>query len=154
MRDMDGFYFNKFGEHYYKRTITKKVKIPKGCIDLWKDVKSPVYNYSYSNELSQNALICTTANFPSFINPKEFELCSAYSDRLAGWDYAHYQELCKMVGCGEQAWAYKLSGLGDEKLKEIAKFAFKKTKFPIHVRFIHAYNIATGYSCPIIQAIF
>jgi hypothetical protein len=112
------------------------------------------YRYSSSNPASQDALICETDDFPEVMNTKTHECVSEYSDRLAEWDYEHYKKLCDLIGTGDQGWATKLQVLSPQRLLEIGKFAFKRDVLPDHVRFIHTFNVSSGYSCPVITAIF
>jgi hypothetical protein len=110
--------------------------------------------YSSSNPASQGALICETDDFPEVMNTKTHECVSEYSDRLAEWDYKHFQKLCKLIGTGVLGWAYKLQGLSPRRLLEVGKSAFKRDVLPEHVRFIHTFNVSSGFSCPVITAIF
>jgi len=117
------------------------------------EVKPPCGNYSYSNPASQGALIAETSDFPFYLNKITHECHSAYSDRLCSWDSKHFDRLCALIGGGDQVWAYRLWGAGDQRLKEIAQFAFHMDELPGHVRVIHYYNVSSGYSCPVIVAI-
>jgi len=141
------------GEERFDRAKDKEWTRPLKAHEFRMDkVKPPTYYYSYSEPASQGALICETSDFPIVFNRNTVEIHSAYSDRMQGWDSKHYQELCNMIGAGEQSW-HIMKGFGDQKLREIAKFAFKLDVLPLHVRIIHYYNVATGYSCPVIVAV-
>lgn len=87
--------------------------------------------------------------------PNGSKICSAYSDRIQSWDADRFKRASEIAGGYCQIWAYKLPGLGDEKLKEFAAVALNLEDKKIWaVRCIHYYNVATGYSCPVIQAIY
>jgi hypothetical protein len=116
-------------------------------------VKYPCGHYSYSNPRSQGALICQTKGFPDQYDPDLDEVHSAYSDRLASWDRAHFNKICEKIGTGDQGWSDKLQGQSDEFLKELGKLAFKLGKLPDHVRVVHHYNVSNGYSCPTIEVV-
>lgn len=109
--------------------------------------------YHYSAPESQGALICETKNFPLGYDPLKEDYVSAYSDRIAQWDYARFQSACELVEAGDQAWAYSLPKLRDSKLKEFARVALDLPSPPLHVRVVHYFNVATGYSCPVVSAI-
>ena len=143
--DCDFWYFDQVRR-------PKEIKIPAGMKKIDRPKPRTDY-YHYSNEASQGALICQTNGFPDYYNPKIEEIHSAYSDRIAQWDYARLERACKIANGGEQAWAYRLPSLSIEKLKEFAKEALGCPVLPKHVRAIHYYNVATGYSCPVIEAI-
>ena len=143
---------NNNGDVYEWEAPRPKVKIPAGAIDLWDWVKPSTYHYSYSNPESQNALAKATAGFPDFIRRNDYDVHSAYSDRLCSWDAKRFDEVCKLLG-GDQVWAYKAQAMNDSELKEVAKIAFDLKELPDHVRIIHTYNVSNGYSCPVIEAL-
>ena len=63
--------------------------------------KPPVMIYSYSNQNSQGALITETSEFPAgWIEPRQ-KMASAYSDRMASWDYDRFNRACELVGSGD-----------------------------------------------------
>ena len=137
------------GSHFYGDTRNT----PERSDLAEQGLKPPTQYYHYSNEHSQNALITQTRGYPSKREQAQYIDHSAYSDRLAGWDYDHFKQLCKMIGGGDQAWAYKLQGLKDPELLKIAQFAFNLPELPAHARFIHCFNVSSGYSCPVIVAL-
>tara|TARA_B100002049_G_C16084874_1_gene378881 strand:- start:66 stop:548 length:483 start_codon:yes stop_codon:yes gene_type:complete len=110
--------------------------------------------YHYSNQNSQGALICQTKGFPGWFDESIDNISSVYSDRLRGWSDGRSEAVDKIIGIGDQGWATKLPLLGDDKLKEIAQVAFELQEQPTHVQVIHYYNDASGYSCPVIIAIY
>lgn len=120
---------------------------------LWVGVKPPTDYYHYSNPESQNALIACTSDFPDELNRNTHDLHSAYSDRLYSWDHDRFHRVCEIAGCGSLMWGHKATIFDDARLKAMAKEAFDLTEEPEHARLIHAFNVATGYSCPVLQAI-
>lgn len=143
---------NKYSYPSYSYPHQKrKVKISAGMNVINQNIKPPTYQYSYSNEDSQGALIC--GELPDFYNPKTQSYSSAYSDRIAGWDYDRFKKACEIAG-GDQVWAYRLPSLSFKKLQEFAKIALNLPVLPEYVRVIHYYNIATGYSCPVVEAVY
>lgn len=144
--DYEFDHHRRFPEQRKKRTV------PAGWHELT-EPKPRTYQYSYSNEASQGALICETAGFPDAYNPATHECHSAYSDRMASWDNKRFVEACKLAGGGDQAWAYRLPALSPQKLREFAQFALKLESPPAHVRIVHHYNVSNGYSCPTVEAI-
>ena len=128
-----------------------KVKVPNGCVKTT-EPKPPTYSYHYNNPESQGALMAETDNFPGYYNPKKESIHTAYSDRLASWDYNNFKKLCAFAGTGDQGW-HVLQSFSDDRLKEFAQIAFKLDKLPKHVQIIHYYNVSNGYSCPVVVAI-
>lgn len=126
--------------------------VPFGATRLM-DVKPPSHYNHYSNPNSNGALIIEAGRGDYYFKNKE-EVCSGYSDRFQMWNAEHYSELCKKIGTGEQAWARALLNHSEESLLNIGQFAFKKNKNPIYVRFVHWYDVSSGFSCPSIEAIF
>lgn len=150
---MNYSYNDKYDFYGNARDIKpKRQPIPKGCHEI-SEAKPKTGYYHYSNENSQGALVCETRSFPSFFNPETQDYHSAYSDRLAGWDYDNFEKVCEFVGTGDQGWCYRLSSFTDDKLKEFAQLALKLDKLPKHVRIVHHYSVSNGYSCPTIEAI-
>jgi hypothetical protein len=98
-------------------------------------------------------LIAETPGFPDYYVPTSQEFHSAYSDRMWLWDEKRMQRACAIVGGGDQQWAYKLQGATADLLRTFAKECFGLKKKPKHVRVVHHYNVATGYSCPTVEAI-
>jgi len=151
------FYFNNSHEYHEEEERLRKLRRKQFLNDpkmvVLMEVQPRTDYYHYSNPTSQNALICETSGFPEAYDKHEYECHSAYSDRLQQWDAKHYDKLCKLIGAGDQVWAYTLSGKSQEQLKKIAQFAFNLKELPEFVRFIHCFNVATGYSCPVIEAI-
>lgn len=131
----------------------KEVIIPKGMKKIER-AKPRTFQYHYSNENSQGALICETANFPDFYNPKIEQYDAVYSDRIAAWDYKRFERACIIANAGDQNWAYKLPSLEENELKRFAQEALNLTFFPKHVRIIHYFNVSSGYSCPTVEAIY
>lgn len=78
---------------------------------------------------------------------------SAYSDRIAMWDSVRLQRACEIADSGDQGWAYALPKLRDKKLREFAQVALDLPSLPLHVRVVHHFNVATGYSCPTVEAV-
>lgn len=113
-----------------------------------------VSHYSYSNRQSQGALICQTHNFPDGYSRTTEHYSSAYSDRIGQWDGDRLKRASAIAGGGDQAWAYRLPSLSDEKLKEFAQVALDLPVVPKHVRVIHYFNVSNGYSCPVVEAIY
>lgn len=141
------------GDYYYRTMPEERPeddREPRADEIKLEAVKPGTYNYSYSNSASQGALIDETEGFPRFVNKNKFEIHSAYSDRLQMWDHKRMEKVCEMIGGGDQVWAYKVPG---KDLRKIAQVAFNLKSEPEHVRFIHYFNVATGYSCPVILAI-
>lgn len=114
--------------------------------------KPPTGWYSYSNEASQGALICETPGFPAGHND-DVDVHCAYSDRICQWDRERYLRACKIAGGGDQSWGSCLRAASAKTLKEFAVEALNLPSSPMHVRVIHYYNVATGYSCPVVMAI-
>jgi hypothetical protein len=108
------------------------------------------YNH-YSNPASQGALICQTGGYPNRCDRDKLHV--AYSDRIAGWNYDRFKEACEIAGTGDQGWAEALPNLTNARLKEFAQVALNLPELPVHVRAVHHFNVATGYSCPTIEAI-
>jgi len=140
-------------EYYDIEGPPRKREIPPEGHVPTAEVKPRCSYYHYSNKRSQGALICQTPNFPDHYNPKIHELWSAYSDRVAGWDYDRYQRVCQKYG-GDQVWSSRLPGLSKKQLKEFAKEILELPEMPIHVRVVHWFNVSNGYSCPTVEAIF
>lgn len=144
--------------HDYSRSFKRReerrrqAELPAGAVRM-EEPKPRTHQYSYSNSASQGALICETRGFPDYYMPETEDCHSAYSDRMAGWDSARFQRACNIAGSGDQAWAYRLPGLGDEGLRQFAQECFGLAKPPEHVRVIHYYNVSNGYSCPVVVAI-
>jgi len=107
--------------------------------------------YHYSNEQSQGALICETAEFPRWVEREKFEVFSAYQDRLREWDFANFEKVNKKIG---GFWEYELPKFSDVKLKEIVKDFLELDRLPEHVRFVYYYNVSSGYGCPMFIAVF
>ena len=107
--------------------------------------------YHYSNPNSQGALIC--GYVPDYFDPKTESYHANYSDRLYQWDAKNYAKACNFAGGYEQIWAYKLPQLTQKQLFKFAKIILKLKSTPKHVRIIHYYNVATGYSCPVVEVI-
>lgn len=133
---------------------SRQRKAPAGCVLF--DVPKPRSHYNhYSNPASQGALICETLGFPEWFRKDSEQVSSAYSDRIAGWDYARFERACKIAEHGDQGWAQYLPRLSSEKLKEFAAVALDiEDKTVLHVRAVHYFNVSTGYSCPLIIAIY
>jgi len=110
--------------------------------------------FHYSNPNSQNALITETADFPDCYDPATEDVSEAYSDRMWSWDAKRMEEACKIAGGGDGVWAYQLPQLSNDKLREFAKVALNLPVLPKHVRAVHWFNVATGYSCPTVLAIY
>jgi hypothetical protein len=137
---------------YYRPTPVKRKELPLGARPVM-ECEPPTHSYHYSNSRSQNSLICQTDNWDGFYFPDRQEMHSAYSDRLQGWDAARYRRLCEFIGTGEQGWPRLLVTMTYDRMREAAQIAFDLPKLPLQVRFVHHYNVATGYSCPTIEAI-
>ncbi len=140
--------YNIFGDEI--EVEPEPFELPQGHRAI-SDAKPQCYSYSYSNPLSQGALICQTDNWPRSYDPKTHDIHSAYSDRMQRWDSKNYSALCKEYG-GEQNWGNSLKHLSDKDLKEFAQMAFKLPEKPVAVRVIHAFNVSNGYSCPVVEA--
>lgn len=128
------------------------VHIPHNAIRLQRP-KPPTAYYHYSNPESQNSLIVETPGYPDFYTPTKEEIHSAYSDRMWSWDAKRMERACKIAGGGDQNWASCLRGATADLLRTFAKECFGLKKKPKHVRVVHHYNVATGYSCPTVEAI-
>jgi hypothetical protein len=105
------------------------------------------YNH-YSNPSCQGTLLCETQNFPKSFNDKVYEENEAYTDRMAEWDYENYRKSMDIFKGGSMEKAK------DKTLKEFAQIAFKKSVLPKHVRIIYYFNVSSGYSCPLVIALF
>ena len=116
-------------------------------------VKPRTHYYHYSHPESQGALITQTLGFPEQYEPSTHDFHCAYADRIQSWDSARFDNACKLAGTGEQGWAYKLPSMSDEQLREFAKVALNLPAMPEHVRIVHYFNVASGYSCPTVEAI-
>lgn len=116
--------------------------------------KPPAFNNHYSNPNSQGALICQTPGFPGEYDNTTEQHTIAYSDRIDGWDHDRFKNTCEIAGTGDQGWAITLPQLSTKKLKEFAKVALDLPVTPKHVRIVHHYNVANGYSCPTVEAVF
>jgi hypothetical protein len=128
-------------------------KIPKGKHIIPIERAKPKSFYChYSNPDCQGSLIAETGRFPDYYDETKMEYHSAYSDRLASWDYDHYRKLCDKYG-GDQMWHNKLAMIGTKKLKEFAKMALKLEDTPAHVRVVYYFNVSNGYGCPVIIAL-
>jgi len=125
---------------------------PKNCRSLPRP-KPKTYSYHHSNPNSQNALICETRNFPDYYNPQTHEISGAYSDRLREWDNEHFKKTCALGKGSDCVWSSRLPKLSPQKLKKFAKHALKLDTLPTHVRIIHHFNVASGYSCPTVTSI-
>ena len=128
------------------------VKIPRGATAVM-ECQPPTHSYHYNYPESQGALMAQTSNWVGFYWPAKQELHCAYSDRLQSWDGKRYARLCKQMGTGEQGWARVLQGMSDEDMRKAAQIAFDLPTLPDQVRFVHHYNVSSGYSCPTIEAI-
>ena len=115
--------------------------------------KPAVSYYHYSNRESQGALICQTVGFPEDI-PSGMEYNSAYSDRMAEWDYDRFKQACEIAKGGDQRWAYSLPNLSIENLRIFAQLALNLPTLPEHVRVVHWFNVSSGYSVPTVEAIY
>lgn len=112
--------------------------------------KPRVEHYHYSNEKSQGALLVETDDFPETIDLETHGIHSAYEDRISEWDQERYQATREIAG-GPWMSARDLS---DEELRGFAKVAFGMEEPPCHARIIHYYNVSSGYSCPLLEAVF
>ena len=108
------------------------------------------FYYHYSNKNSQGALMNETTSFPKSFDDKIHDCYDAYTDRLMEWDYNNYQKACKVLNSDNTS----LQNASDEKLVEFAHIALKTPIKPEHVRVIHYFNVSTGFSCPLIVAVF
>ena len=120
-------------------------------IIVFDDPKPPVGYYHYSNKDCQGALICETKNFPRWVEKEKFEVHSAYQDRLREWDRKHFEKAHEGM---KGSWESKLPSFSSEKLKKFAKVLLKLDKLPTYVRFVYYYNQSSGYSCPMVLAIY
>lgn len=143
------FAFNSWDEDNELPTTVGAIPFGSKRIDR---PKQSTYYYHYTNESSQGALIC--GYLPDYFNPKTENYTASYSDRLYSSDAENYNKVCQSIGAFEQIWAYKLPLLSDKELKQFAKDILKLTVIPTYVRVVHFYNVATGYSCPVIEAIY
>lgn len=129
-------------------------KIPKGHARIERPKHGRCAYYSYSNPMSQDALICETQGFPDSLNKATQAYASAYSDRLMVLGSEPFSATCQAAGGGPDNWGYCLPRLDDDKLREFAKVALGLSKLPLHVRAVHHFNVATCYSCPTVEAIY
>lgn len=151
MKSVQSFYY---GSRYgYMPLEEKPVKIPKGHTAIERP-KPITWHYSYSNPDSQGALMTETSGFPDSYNPKTECYAAAYSDRLQMWDGKRYKRACDIIGSYEQGWSQALNCADNETIKNFAKEALDLPCLPAHVRVIHYYNVSTGYSCPVVAAIY
>ena len=126
---------------------------PEGHYDIERP-KPPCGHYSYSNSSSQGSLITQTNNFPDSYDPGTHDYSVAYSDRIQGWDMGRMTEACELAGGVDQYWAYSLPHLSEEQLLEFARVTLNTPVTPEYVRVVHHYNVATGYSCPTVHAVY
>jgi len=111
---------------------------------------SGVY-YHYSNEDSQGALIRQTEGFPGWFDASVDNVNSVYSDRL---NSERATRTNNIIGGQDCVWSCRLKHAGDLKLKQAAQAALGLVELPTHVQVIHYFNVSTGYSCPVIAAIY
>lgn len=133
---------------------TPKLKQGMTSLNDLVEIKPRCEYYHYSNPRSQGALICETSGFPAGFFKGTESYSSAYADRIGEWDYNRLRAASEIAGIGEQGWAYNLPTLPEDELKRFAKVALKLPCTPTHVRVVHWYNVATGYSCPTVEAIY
>ena len=145
----------RFDSDYFGLRLARfeaELPIPPGYRRI-EPAKPQVSHYSYSNQASQGALIVQAGGF-HWYNPKTEEYIVAYADRICSWDSERFSRACKIAGSGEEAWAYHLPGLTNDKLIEFAKVALNLEKRKVlSMRVVHWYNVASGYSCPTVEAI-
>jgi hypothetical protein len=130
----------------------RPVIIPKGMTAI-SPAKPRTDYYHYTRNDSQGALICQSKGFPRYYDKGKQDYHAAYSDRMMSWDSDRFKQACEIAGGGDGAWAYKLPNLTDDKLKEFAQVALNLPSLPVHVRVVYWFNVATGYSCPTVEAI-
>jgi hypothetical protein len=105
--------------------------------------------YHYSNQQCQEYVVNKTINFP--INPNGYDIYSVYSDRLRRCDKKRYRKACRFIekGKGDQGWSYKVENFNSSKLKNLGRIVFG-LKNVDHVKFVHYFNVSSGYNCPLI----
>jgi len=76
-------------------------------------------------------------------------------------EYYHYSNprsqgalICETSGFPAGFFKDTESYLPEDELKRFAKVALNLPCTPTHVRVVHWYNVATGYSCPTVEAIY
>ena len=147
-------YFNDDNCDFWKTLPPKKTKIPANGVKIARPDYYDCYYYHYSNPKSQNALI-RGRDFPDYYIKGKENYSVAYSDRICGWDYEHYNRVIKKFGVsGEQAWGQNLQRLSEEDFKAFCGEMLKIEKPIKHARAIHWYNVSNGYSCPTLEVIY
>lgn len=148
--------YNCYGNDcsYWQTLPPKKTKIPANGVKISRPDYYDCYYYHYSNPKSQNALI-RGRDFPDFYIQGKENYSVAYSDRICGWDWKHYNEIIKKFGVsGEQAWGQNLQKLSEKEFKAFCGEMLKIEKPIKHARAIHWYNVSNGYSCPTLEVIY
>lgn len=110
--------------------------------------RSRCFHYSCSNPDSQGALIAETSGFPRQVSDREFRVYDVYLDRA--WQETRYKLAMETIGNV----AVESVSWGEARLKRFARVLFQEVVNPEHVRLVYYYNVATGYSCPYVLAVF
>lgn len=104
----------------------------------------------YTNPDSQGKLIKETKNFPLKL-PRDCKVYDAYSDRMMHWDQEKWREACS-VFVGKSGLTHSIQNHPDETLIEFASIYTGKEV--VAVRWLFHFNVASGYDCPCMIAIY
>ena len=117
-------------------------------LEVENDVKYDI-RCNVGNTSPYKTQVCQTENFP---NRDQFHNYEYHSGRFRKDLYD--KEYFDNFFTGIQGWQQHFKTfMTDERLKEIAKFAFKLETVPDHVQCVYRFDINVGYNCPDIIAL-